>query len=152
MGIPTPKDGTDGHAFGSFWVPNSVGPERYTQSSTRTSYHERAKDRKNYHLLTDNTVTQILIKNKKAYGAKYASSANSTVQQVLAKKEVVVSSGGVHSPHMIQLSGIGDKRLLNKLKIPVVVDLPGVGSNYQDRPLSNLGFNGTTYSPPHLAP
>ena len=47
-------------------------------------------------------------------------------------KEVIVSAGVIGSPKILQLSGIGPSALLNKLNIPVNVDLAGVGTNYQD--------------------
>lgn len=39
------------------------------------------------------------------------------------------NEGAVHTPQILELSGIGDKTLLNSLSIPVKVDLPGVGEN-----------------------
>ncbi|KAI0875587.1 choline dehydrogenase [Hypoxylon argillaceum] len=52
---------------------------------------------------------------------------------VKATKEVIVSGGAFNSPQILKLSGIGPKAELEKFGIPVVVDLPGVGTNLQDR-------------------
>ena len=49
-----------------------------------------------------------------------------------ARREVILCSGAVNSPHLLQLSGIGPGELLNSLDIPVVKELPGVGQNLQD--------------------
>lgn len=35
------------------------------------------------------------------------------------------------TPQLLELSGIGDKKILEAHNIPVVLDLPGVGNNYQ---------------------
>ncbi|KAK0122039.1 hypothetical protein ONS95_010303 [Cadophora gregata] len=43
-----------------------------------------------------------------------------------------MAAGAVHSPQILQLSGIGPKALLQRFGIKVVVDLPGVGQNFQD--------------------
>ncbi|KAI1118598.1 GMC oxidoreductase [Nemania sp. NC0429] len=52
---------------------------------------------------------------------------------VKATKEVIVAGGAFNSPQLLKLSGVGPKAELQKFKIPVVLDLPGVGENLQDR-------------------
>jgi choline dehydrogenase-like flavoprotein len=49
-----------------------------------------------------------------------------------ATSEVVIAAGTYGSPAMLLRSGIGDKKDLEALSIPVVSDLPGVGKNLQD--------------------
>ncbi|KAF4990826.1 hypothetical protein FGRMN_8238 [Fusarium graminum] len=50
-----------------------------------------------------------------------------------AKREVIVSAGAFNTPQLLKLSGIGPKKELDLFDIPVLVDLPGVGANMQDR-------------------
>jgi choline dehydrogenase len=50
-----------------------------------------------------------------------------------AKREVIVSAGTFNTPQLLKLSGIGPKKELDSHDIPVLVDLPGVGTNMQDR-------------------
>ncbi|TDZ31461.1 Oxygen-dependent choline dehydrogenase [Colletotrichum spinosum] len=52
---------------------------------------------------------------------------------VTAKRKVIISAGAFNTPQLLKLSGIGPKAELDSFKIPVVVDLPGVGTNMQDR-------------------
>jgi choline dehydrogenase len=52
---------------------------------------------------------------------------------VKATREVIVAGGAFNSPQLLKLSGVGPKKELEHFKIPVVVDLPGVGENLQDR-------------------
>ncbi|RDW68107.1 hypothetical protein BP6252_09503 [Coleophoma cylindrospora] len=52
---------------------------------------------------------------------------------VNATKEVILSAGVFNTPQLLKLSGIGAKEELESFNIPVVVDLPGVGTNMQDR-------------------
>ncbi len=47
--------------------------------------------------------------------------------------EVLLCSGAVHSPHLLQLSGVGDAAHLAEHDIQPLVDLPGVGANLQVR-------------------
>ncbi|ODH52566.1 hypothetical protein GX48_01346 [Paracoccidioides brasiliensis] len=53
--------------------------------------------------------------------------------RVTATKEVILSAGAFNTPQLLKLSGIGPKDELRKFNIPVLVDLPGVGQNLQDR-------------------
>lgn len=52
---------------------------------------------------------------------------------VNATREVILSAGSFNSPQLLKLSGIGPKAELESFGIPVIVDLPGVGTNLQDR-------------------
>jgi choline dehydrogenase-like flavoprotein len=47
--------------------------------------------------------------------------------------EVIMSAGTVRTPQLLELSGIGDKDILNKYNISVLLDLPAVGTNYEDQ-------------------
>jgi alcohol oxidase len=51
---------------------------------------------------------------------------------VKARKCVVISSGTLGTPQILERSGVGNSKLLQKLDIKVVSDLPGVGEEYQD--------------------
>lgn len=53
--------------------------------------------------------------------------------RVLVTREVILAAGAYDAPQLLKLSGIGPKDELAKFKIPVRVDLPGVGTNLQDR-------------------
>lgn len=57
-----------------------------------------------------------------------------------ARREIVLAAGAPHSPQVLQLSGIGPKKLLSGLGIKTLVDLPGVGENFQDQPTMYMQF------------
>ena len=102
-------------------------------------------DYPNLHLLVDSKVTRVLFDdNKRATGVEYIPSPTSQpvtgvngnpTFTVTAKKMVVVSSGALGTPSVLERSGVGNKDILSKLDIPVVSDLPDVGENYQDHHL-----------------
>ncbi len=54
---------------------------------------------------------------------------------IKATNFVVVSSGYLGSPQVLERSGVGNPEVSRKLDIPVVADVPGVGENYQDHHL-----------------
>ncbi|KAG1663427.1 Oxygen-dependent choline dehydrogenase [Nymphon striatum] len=66
--------------------------------------------------------------NKDYNGVEYQNKG--TTYQVMANKEVILSAGAIGSPQILQLSGVGEKSLLDGLDIPVVKDLPGVVNSY----------------------
>ncbi|HWM67678.1 MAG TPA: GMC oxidoreductase [Steroidobacteraceae bacterium] len=53
-------------------------------------------------------------------------------------REIILSSGAIHSPSMLLRSGVGDARALRELQIPVVADRPGVGQRLLNHPLVTL--------------
>ncbi|KAF6814068.1 choline dehydrogenase [Colletotrichum sojae] len=63
---------------------------------------------------------------------RYNSSASGTPGRAFASKEVIIAGGVFNSPHLLKLSGIGPAAELSELGIPVVRDLPGVGTNMHD--------------------
>lgn len=83
---------------------------------------------------SDTTVNRILFKDKRAIGVECV--LNGTVEKVkraYAKKKVIVCAGGIHTPSLLQRSGIGDATLLNSLDIPVIVNNPNVGANLSNQ-------------------
>lgn len=69
----------------------------------------------------------------------YAADPRSTTANITgtgsvnASREVIISAGTFNTPQLLKLSGIGPMAELEQFGIPVIVDLPGVGTNLQDR-------------------
>ncbi|KAH7031127.1 uncharacterized protein B0I36DRAFT_267882 [Microdochium trichocladiopsis] len=120
---------------------HSIDDKNQSRSDPRTAYYdpifgEKGTPRPNIHVLVEHLVTKILTETVngvvRATGVEYAASAKSPVQRVLVNREVIVSGGSLQTPKLLQLSGIGQKSVLDKLGIKTVVDLPGVGANLHD--------------------
>jgi len=87
-------------------------------------------DRPNLTVLTHALVTRLTLEGKRATGVEIA--FNGKLERITAGLEVVLSLGAMHTPKVLMLSGIGDQAELQRLGIPVVQHLPGVGQNFQD--------------------
>ena len=66
---------------------------------------------------------------------------------VYTRRELILAAGAIHTPQILELSGIGDANVLSALNVPVVVDLPGVGNNLQDHALLRLEYPCTLILP-----
>jgi choline dehydrogenase-like flavoprotein len=87
-------------------------------------------DRPNLTVLTHALVTRLTLAGKRATGVEIA--FDGKIQRIAAGCEVVLSLGAMHTPKVLMLSGIGDQAELQRLGIPVVQHIPGVGQNFQD--------------------
>jgi choline dehydrogenase len=86
--------------------------------------------RPNLTVITGALTKKVIIKNDIATGVEVKTGRNS-IQQ-FSGKEIILSAGAFSSPHLLMLSGIGEKGQLQKFGIDVKADLPGVGKNLQD--------------------
>ena len=100
------------------------------RSSASREYLDPVKSRKNLTLVTGALAEKVLLEGKKAVGVQY--SVNGKRVTATANKEVVLSAGSIGSPHLLQLSGIGDSDTLKAAGVDVKHHLPGVGQNLQD--------------------
>lgn len=127
-GYPLTEDVNGAHqeGFGKFDQTIYRG-RRY---SAARSYLHPIKDRSNLTVLTRSLVHRILFEGNKAIGVAYEKAGK--IRTVKANREVLLCGGAINSPQLLQLSGIGNKKDLEKHGIDVVKDLPGVGENLQD--------------------
>ncbi len=57
-----------------------------------------------------------------------------------AKREVILSAGSVRSPQLLELSGIGDLKVLEEAQIPFVIHNSDVGNNLQEHTMSAVVY------------
>ncbi len=100
------------------------------RQSVFRSYAFPYMDRSNLTVLSHALVTRLVMSGKQASGVEIVHDGK--VQRIAAGVEVVLSLGVIHTPKVLMLSGIGDQAELQRLGIPVVQHLPGVGENFQD--------------------
>ncbi|WP_040010734.1 choline dehydrogenase, partial [Candidatus Francisella endociliophora] len=110
--------------------PMQMSVKNGVRCSTSHAYIDPIKSRNNLTIITKATTQKILFESKKAIGIKINHKGKELI--IKANKEVVISSGSIGSPHLLQVSGIGDKEELKQAGIDVIHHLPGVGKNLQD--------------------
>jgi choline dehydrogenase len=99
-------------------------------SAARAFLHPAAT-RGNLDIRTQALASRVLFEGRRATGVEYIDGDGRT-QTVKARQGVVLSAGSVHSPKLLQLSGVGPAALLKEHGLPVLHDLPGVGANLRD--------------------
>ena len=127
-GLPANLDfnGDTTYGVGSYQF-SSTGRMRF---SSATAFLKPAVKRGNVKVITNALVSKVLFNGNKAVGVEWIE--NNQVKKSFVNKEVILSSGSLQSPQILQLSGIGPAKLLKKYNIPVVYDSPEVGENLQD--------------------
>lgn len=135
MGIAI-NDQASGNAFGGYFCPHNIDSKEVKRSSAEEAYYASAVIRPNYHLLTGHQVSRIVTKKSrgsvKVTALEFATPTSAGFKSVKVRKEAILAAGTLHTPQLLQVSGIGDAALLKSINVPTVVDLPAVGHNLHD--------------------
>lgn len=137
MGIRVTNRCYSGDKEGLCWITTSQHPVTARRSHSGLGHYADVVDsRPNYHLLVKHQVTRVLYPHRNPASGPPVVEVRPVDSQSLfnitAKGEVVLSAGAFGSPAILQRSGIGPAAFLRSANIPVVLDLPGVGSNLHD--------------------
>ncbi|TKA41398.1 hypothetical protein B0A54_06300 [Friedmanniomyces endolithicus] len=142
LGIGVQSDPRDGLALGGYTILTNLNLENNTRSYAATAYLNPIKARPNLKVYTDALVTKINFDNMtdtpEACSVDF--SINGTAHTISAAHEVVLSAGTFGSPHILELSGIGDESLLSSHGVQCVAENANVGENLQDHVYMPLGF------------
>ena len=98
--------------------------------SAAKGYLNPVKKRNNLKIITEAHVQKINFDGKKAESVSFYQ--GDKVVTVKARREIILSAGSIGSPHILQVSGVGDSNQLRKNGIQTVHELKGVGKNLQD--------------------
>ncbi len=129
-------DYNDGSYEGAFYLQYST--RNGWRSSSAVEYLRPARRRANLTVLTGAAATRIMLDGKRATGVEFR--LGDAARTVRARREVVLAAGPLVSPKLLELSGIGNREILQKYGVNVVHHLPGVGENLRDHPNSRLTF------------
>ena len=134
VGYPRAKDVSGGLETG--FGPSDLTILNGIRQSAADAYLLPALGRPNLDLVADALVQRVIVENGRCTGIEYRRGGGEVV--TAHASEVVLAAGGIGSPHLLMLSGVGPKAQLHAAGVSVVHDLPAVGSNLQDHPLTGV--------------
>ena len=123
------QNGAREEGSGGFALMNQIIREGRRQSMAR-SYLYPVLSRKNVTLLVNTHVDRLTFAGNRATGVEIASASGS--RRIQARSEVILCAGGINTPKLLMLSGIGDEAHLRSHGIKTLVHAPEVGQNFQD--------------------
>jgi choline dehydrogenase-like flavoprotein len=140
LGWCNSEDPIEGEKLGTFACGLTIDAQTKTRAYAASAYHSsEAAMRPNLQVLTETSVERILTKCVDGFivatGVRVRTN-NGAHHELFAKHEIILSAGAIQSPQLLELSGIGQRTLLERHGISVVLDMPGVGENLQDHAIS----------------
>ncbi|WP_455284952.1 GMC family oxidoreductase [Cupriavidus necator] len=127
-GIPRTEDFNRGDNFGVGYF--EVNQRRGIRWNTAKAFLRRASERPNLTIVTGAQVSALTFDGRRCTGVNYVGGGRP--HTATAAHEVILASGAVNTPQLLELSGIGQAERLRALGITVRHALPGVGENLQD--------------------
>ncbi|MGH7057288.1 MAG: GMC family oxidoreductase [Acetobacteraceae bacterium] len=127
IGIPPTEDFNRGDNEGCGYF--EVSQRRGVRVSSAKAFLRPATRRPNLTVLTGAEVRAIALEEKRASGVRFLRQG---IEEEVTAGEVILSAGAIGSPHLLELSGIGQGAVLQQHGITVRHELPGVGENLQD--------------------
>lgn len=120
------------------WINRDTGRR---SDSAHGYIHSTRAHHQNLHLVCNTKVEKVVLEGGRAVGVKVVptkplSPGQDHAKIYKARKQIIVSGGTLSSPLILQRSGIGDPEKLRKAGVKPLIDLPGVGLNFQDHYLT----------------
>ena len=122
---------------GSGVSPYAINSRNGLRISVNDGYLEAARGRANLTIVGHAVVDTLSFEGNRRHASGVVVAIDGKQRTVRARREVLLCAGAIHSPAILQRSGIGPAPLLKSLGIDVVADLP-VGEHLLDHPV--LGF------------
>jgi choline dehydrogenase len=132
-GIPKTEDFNTGDNFGVGFYQFTTSHSHFglkLRYSAAKGYLNPVKSRSNLKIITNAHVQKINFENKKVVSVSYIH--NDKLIETKSNKETILSAGSIGSPHILQVSGIGESKKLKEFNIDIINELKGVGKNLQD--------------------
>jgi 5-(hydroxymethyl)furfural/furfural oxidase len=128
--------------FQEGYAPLPTSNDGTARRSTANGHlNDAVRARPNLRLMPETQVLRVLFMDNKAIGVQVVRGGQI---ESLFGDTIIISSGALHTPKLLMLSGVGPAGHLRKHGIHIIADRPGVGSNLQDHPLISV----SAYLPP----
>jgi choline dehydrogenase len=135
-GIPRNPDYNSGHQEGVGYFQRTI--ERGRRVSAYRAYLMPALATGRIDVRTEARAEAILFEGRRAVGVRYRAARGAPARAVRARREVICSAGTVNTARLLQLSGVCAAPLAERLGVPLVHHLPGVGENFRDHYASRI--------------
>lgn len=140
------RDGMSGRAVGGVTTTNAIDARamRGERSHAGNSFLEPAIGRSNLTVETGAIVKKVDFREGNSGGIGSLQAVGVTYEKggitlsVRARNEVILCAGAFGSPQILELSGIGDKGVLENASVQCLLDLPGVGGENPKSSLSEI--------------
>ncbi len=136
LGVPHVENLNHEAQFGVGYAPRTIRNGR--RVSAAEAFLKPAKRRANLQVETGVSVDRVTFEGTRATGV--LGRRDGAPLSFSAKREVIICTGGLFSPQLLQRSGIGAASDLSALGIQVVRDAPGVGSNLLEHRLQMMHY------------
>jgi choline dehydrogenase-like flavoprotein len=143
LGYPQTEDPINGAGTGPFVSPSAVNRARHTRSHSAAAYlGEEVRSRPNLRVVTGAWVEKIDLEKRgdEAIATSVSFSRGEELFVLSVKKEVILAAGATQTPKILELSGIGDKKVLQSHGVPTIVNNPSVGENMQEHGLVPFSY------------
>jgi choline dehydrogenase-like flavoprotein len=144
LGYRQAADLSGGLEEGFGWCDLNIVDGR--RQSAADAYLTPALSRPNLRVVTDALVHRVRLHAGRCVGVEY--SVGTDVFAAGCSGEVILTAGTVGSAQLLMLSGIGPQSHLHEVGVDVIVDLPGVGANLHDHPMSGIVYRSAQPVPP----
>ena len=134
LGIPRNPDYNGATQAGVGYFQRVI--ENGRRVSAARAFLHPVKHRPNLDIRTNAHTQRILFEGKRAVGVLYKHGDREV--EIRARREIILSSGSVGSPQLLQISGVGPAALLKDLGVEVLHEMPAVGENLSDHYLARM--------------
>ena len=137
MGVPRTEDLNSLQDERAGYMISNIKDGR--RNSAERAFLKPVRNRPNLDVVTSTQINRIDFNGKQAIGVSGETNGGARSFRCTPTGEVIVASGALNSPKLLQLSGIGPGEHLRSFGIPVLHDSPGVGRNM----IEQRGMNAT---------